>query len=634
MSSSPKITYRPEIDGLRTIAVMAVLLYHLHVDGFVTGGFLGVDVFFVISGYLITSLIHKEFRTTGRFSFTGFYNRRIRRLLPILLVITIVSTIAGSLLLLPTQYIDFAQSVWSSIFFYANFYWHHTLQQYGAESGLVKPFLHTWTLSVEEQFYLLYPIFLLAGLRYWAKRLMIVIAVIMIASLAYAEFANGVHFSSTFYLLHSRIWELLVGCAIAIKGWRHEHLTRAWWNLIPYIGLILIAISFLTFNVRYGHPGLLTAVPIVGTALLICFPIRSHIVTKLLSSKLFVTVGLLSYSLYLWHYPIYTFARIYDLRADRYDYAAWLIASFVLSYLSYHLIEQPMRSQRRLSNKTFYSIIIPTVLFVLTSTGYIINSDGFPERFSHLQAYFGSAVIDNKILRDKSYEIMNSKEYQVYVKENAENSDSHHILILGDSHGKDLLNALYQNKQKLSGYTLEYLYYKNLDDSEDILDHTALAHAALEHAEIVLLTYRYKSKMSMIDQLPQFIQRLQENGKEVVLIGSNMEFPEINGLQVFDHHAKSLAKKNEQFDIKELNKFFWENRDPTIYQINEKLRHIAESNRISYVDKTVIVCPGTFCIGCIPDGSKSYYDESHWTEAGAKYFGEQLTQDIYAEIRE
>ena len=157
-----KLTYRPEIDGLRAIAVGAVILYHTQINILghqpFKGGFIGVDIFFVISGYLITSIILKELITTGKFSFKHFYERRIRRILPALLFVMLVSLPFAWMYLLPSSFVDYSKSILYSLGFSSNFYFHYSEQQYGAESGLLKPFLHTWSLSVEEQYYILFPI--------------------------------------------------------------------------------------------------------------------------------------------------------------------------------------------------------------------------------------------------------------------------------------------------------------------------------------------------------------------------------------------------------------------------------------------------------------------------------------------
>ena len=189
-----KITYRPEIDGLRAIAVSAVILYHAQIiilgQKLFKGGFIGVDIFFVISGYLITSLILKELITTGCFSFKDFYERRVRRILPALLVVILASLPFAWMYLLPDSFLDFSKSILYSLSFGSNFYFHFSGQQYGAESGLLKPFLHTWSLSVEEQFYILFPIFLLIIFRFFNKYLIHIFMFGFFISLGVADWSS------------------------------------------------------------------------------------------------------------------------------------------------------------------------------------------------------------------------------------------------------------------------------------------------------------------------------------------------------------------------------------------------------------------------------------------------------------
>ena len=228
-----RIKYRPEIDGLRAIAVGAVIIYHakLSIFGFklFSGGFIGVDIFFVISGYLITTIILKELVTTGSFSFKYFYERRIRRILPALLFVMLVSLPFAWMYLLPSSFIDFSKSILYSLGFSSNFYFHYSGQQYGAESGLLKPFLHTWSLSVEEQYYILFPIVLLVTFKYLRKYLIHILILGFVISLGLAEWTSRNYPSISFYLLHTRMWELLSGSILAYfeisKGYRSYNQT-------------------------------------------------------------------------------------------------------------------------------------------------------------------------------------------------------------------------------------------------------------------------------------------------------------------------------------------------------------------------------------------------------------------------
>ena len=254
------IKYRPEIDGLRAIAVVAVILYHAQITILghqpFKGGFIGVDIFFVISGYLISSIILKELVTTGSFSFRHFYQRRIRRIIPVLLVVMLVSLPFAWMYLLPNNFVDFSKSILYSLGFISNFYFHYSGQEYGAENGLLKPFLHTWSLSVEEQFYILFPIVLLITFKYFRKYLIHILILGFILSLGLADWGSRNHPSFNFYVLPTRGWELLAGSILAYfeitKGKRVENKTL---NLVlPSIGLLLIGHSILFFNDKMFHP--------------------------------------------------------------------------------------------------------------------------------------------------------------------------------------------------------------------------------------------------------------------------------------------------------------------------------------------------------------------------------------------
>src|SRR6056300_1517102 len=226
-----KLTYRPEIDGLRAIAVGAVIFYHAQIAILghqpFKGGFIGVDIFFVISGYLITSIILKELVTTGTISFKHFYERRIRRILAALLFVMLVSLPFAWMYLLPSSFIDFSKSILYSLGFSSNFYFHYSGQLYGAENGLLKPFLHTWSLSVEEQYYILFPIVLLITFKYFRNYLIHILILGLIISLGLAEWISRNYPFASFYFLHTRMWELLAGSILAYleskQGYRSKN---------------------------------------------------------------------------------------------------------------------------------------------------------------------------------------------------------------------------------------------------------------------------------------------------------------------------------------------------------------------------------------------------------------------------
>jgi peptidoglycan/LPS O-acetylase OafA/YrhL len=385
-----KLTYRPEIDGLRAIAVGAVILYHAQITILghqpFKGGFIGVDIFFVISGYLITSIILKELLTTGSFSFKHFYERRIRRILPALLFVMLVSLPFAWIILLPNSLIDFSKSILYSLGFSSNFYFHYSGQAYGAADGLLKPFLHTWSLSVEEQFYILFPIVLLIIFQYFRKYFIHILILGFILSLGLADRVSRNDPSLNFYVLPTRGWELLAGSILAYfevtLGHRGKNKTL---NLIlPSFGLFLIGHSILFFNDKMFHPSFYTLSPIIGVCLIIWFSNKNELITKILSTKLFVGIGLISYSLYLWHYPIFAFVKITELVTGNMTFKLLLIPILLIcSVISYYFIEKPLRNTKN-SIKNIFILIFISSLILISYNLYVIYNNGVKNRLPEL----------------------------------------------------------------------------------------------------------------------------------------------------------------------------------------------------------------------------------------------------------
>ena len=426
-----KLTYRPEIDGLRAIAVGAVIFYHAKISIFghqpFKGGFIGVDIFFVISGYLITSIILKELITTGSFSFKHFYERRIRRILPALLFVMLVSLPFAWMYLLPISLIDFSKSILYSLGFSSNFYFHYSGQQYGAESELLKPFLHTWSLSVEEQFYILFPIILLITFKYFRKHLVHILILGFVISLGLADWGSKNHPSFNFYVLPTRGWELLAGSILAYFEINNGHRSKnKILNLIlPFIGLMLIGHSILFFNEEMFHPSFYTLSPIIGVCLIIWFSNKKEIITKILSTKLFVGVGLISYSLYLWHYPIFAFSRVIEIFNNDYKFI-FIFLTIIVSIFSYYFIERPFRDKKTYFLKKLLIILLCSIIFIFSINFYIIKDDGFKNRLP-------------KILQEKLIE----RYIKFYQRENLQK-----VVLIGDSHSGSLEYHLNEKVKK------------------------------------------------------------------------------------------------------------------------------------------------------------------------------------------
>ncbi|MGE4351935.1 MAG: acyltransferase family protein [Bdellovibrionales bacterium] len=377
-----KIGYRPEIDGLRTVAILSVLFYHagfsLNGGELLSGGFLGVDVFFVISGYLISSLILKGLADRS-FSFWDFYERRARRILPILFTVMLASLPFIWLFMLPSDTTECTNSILYALLFSSNF-WFWLQDPYWATASNLKPFLHTWSLAVEEQFYIVMPFFLILVHRYAIKALFPLLAILSVGSLVFAQWASARHPEFAFYMLPTRMWELLVGSMLAVyeqkKGGRPVGRIG---KFLPSIGLILILVSLFCFSKDVQHPSFLTLIPIMGSALILLFARSGEPVTALLSSKPFVGIGLISYGLYIWHFPLFAFSRIIFGNLTNSQALGVCCLSLLVSALTYFLIEKPCRQKKVPFRKV--AVFLSIALVVLFSFCWGARADGYKGRF-------------------------------------------------------------------------------------------------------------------------------------------------------------------------------------------------------------------------------------------------------------
>lgn len=376
--------YRHEIDGLRAIAVLAVIFSHAGFR-FFQGGFIGVDIFFVLSGYLITTIIVTE-RSRNTFSLTNFYARRARRLLPALFFVMLSCLPIAWLWMLPNQFKDFCKSIIAVSFFASNFsFWLES--GYFDTTAELKPLLHTWSLAVEEQYYLLFPLFILITWQLGQRKIITLLTGIGLISLAIAHW--GIHYypSATFYLLPSRIWEFSLGAFIAFYLLKYPHQESAKNPLsrrsqsLSLFGLCLIGYAIICFDTQTPVPSLFTLIPTLGTALIILFTTPQTIVGRLLSHRLLTGIGLLSYSAYLWHQPLFAFARIRSNQQSTPGTMLWLtLGTFVLAYFTWKYIEQPLRNPKILDQQEVYSAaaILSVISILIGAVGYANN--GFEPR--------------------------------------------------------------------------------------------------------------------------------------------------------------------------------------------------------------------------------------------------------------
>lgn len=384
------IKYRPEIDGLRAIAVIAVILYHAKFSllgiPVLSGGFIGVDIFFVISGYLITSVILRDM-DAGAFRFTRFYERRARRILPAFLFMMLCTLPFAWMYIMPKGLSEYAGASLSALGFGANF-WFWLEDSYTAEPSLYKPMLHSWTLAVEEQFYILFPIFLMGAMCFARKYLLSLLMLGGLISLQIAEYMSAPHPDATFYLLHTRGWELLAGAILAkieIDRGRDTHPLLH--QIMPAVGLFLIMHALISFEDTMRHPSFMTAIPVLGTMILIWFCRSGEVVSDVLSTRVFVCIGLLSYSLYLWHYPIFAFARIDAGVLPDQTKVILIGLTFMCASISYLLVERPMRYH--LAFKPFAVITLAAISIIAGVNIFFLKTDGAKFRLTAYEGVFG-----------------------------------------------------------------------------------------------------------------------------------------------------------------------------------------------------------------------------------------------------
>ncbi|MEN8822502.1 MAG: acyltransferase family protein [Abyssibacter sp.] len=375
------IAYRPEIDGLRALAVLPVILFH---GGFslVPGGFVGVDIFFVISGYLITSIILAELEQE-RFSIRRFYERRARRILPALCFVILACLPFAYAWMLPAELERFGDSLLAVASFSANlFFW--STQAYFGPAAELQPMLHTWSLAVEEQYYLFIPLVLMMLWSLGRHRLFLLILGGSVASLLIAEWGWRHEPKANFYLLPTRAWELLSGSLLAFAPAPQQltgRLAAPLRQLGPYAGMILVLYGLFCFDHTTPIPSVYALAPVGGTALIVASTTAAHPVARLLSLRPLVAIGLISYSAYLWHQPLFAFARIRLLEAPGPVLAGALAAlSLVLAYLSWRFVEAPFRRRTGLISR---APLIPaaTSLVVLAVVGFGFSyTEGLPQR--------------------------------------------------------------------------------------------------------------------------------------------------------------------------------------------------------------------------------------------------------------
>jgi len=376
---SKSLNYRKEIDGLRAIAVLGVIIFHTSGDTdyqfWLSGGLVGVDIFFVISGYLISQILFEQ-KSSGSLSLRNFYIKRAKRIVPALLTVLVFSNLFAWLYFLPKDLIAFSHSSIASLLFYSNF-WFFFEDSYTAQASALKPLLHTWSLSIEEQFYLLFP---LVFIIYLSKKVITkIIFGAFLASLILTVVFSESRPDATFFLPHFRAWELLLGTIALITRERTYSITSTTLNLIlSLLGLTLIFGSMKILNA--SSPAYFKLLPCIGTFLVLAFSTSNLITSKILSAKALRGFGLISYSLYLWHMPIWAFARYSRGTLTTYEHCLLFAMCLTLSIIPYFAIENPARHANKKYNKKIMAALVSGSTLILTLSILNIKSNGQPQR--------------------------------------------------------------------------------------------------------------------------------------------------------------------------------------------------------------------------------------------------------------
>lgn len=634
VTGTDRMGHRREIDGLRALAIVPVVLFHAGLAGF-SGGFVGVDVFFVLSGYLITGILLRSLEQ-DRYSILDFYERRARRILPALLTVALLCLPAAWRWMEITSFKNFGESLTAVSAFASNvLFWRE--DNYFGVAGETKPLLHTWSLAVEEQFYIFFPLLVAFVMRRRPAALPWVLAGIGVASLAAAEWGWREAPSANFFLFQGRAWELLIGAGCAMAQRRGIGLRGH--DGLAFLGLAMVLGTIPIFDAETPFPSLLALIPAGGTALVVCCARAGTRAARLLAWGPFVAIGLVSYSAYLIHQPLLAFARILSI-SETPPLALMLglgALSFPLGWLSWRFVEGPFRHRGA-------GAILPGRRFLVASAAALAVLGGIGVVI-HLRAAALSPMQPDALLVERLPERMRTwdlywsnpalrEELSRFPEKPADRPVSN-VLIVGDSHAKDLFNALYANRESFPDFAFRFTdingdCYAKTDllgrpaaDPPACLTAFAKAGAAkLADADWILLSVRWSLRRQILPWLPEIIRDYEGLGMRVALAGNAPEFHDSI------KYMRRLADRRgrETLDKATLDRLFTDSLDPEIDPLNARLEAIAAETGAVWLDKTPIACPGAprLCDAVTPDMRPMRIDTNHNTVEGAAMLGARM----------
>lgn len=598
------IKYRSDIDGLRALAIVPVLLFHA---GFTTfsGGYVGVDVFFVISGFLITSILLKDIRN-NTYSILDFYERRIRRIFPALFAVILFVLVVSPFALLPDDYSFLPKEIAGALLFVSNIVsWRKS--GYFSSDAEERPLLHTWSLGVEEQFYIFAPILLFFIISTLKKKPDLFLLAIFAASFLLSIFLTEPKPSAAFYLLPSRTWELMAGSLLALN--RVPKAKSALLNEgIALAGLLAIVSSVFLFDASTIFPGYAAALPVLGSVLII-YAAEKTLVGKLLSLKPVVFIGLISYSLYLWHWPLIVFFRNWNLLLD--DGGRWLVVavSLVIATLSWRFIERPFRHRAAFPAKRLYKFSACGLAILVAASAATWSKGSWPERFDAQTLSFISAHQDISPARSSCHFGEGVPDTAKYCHFGAAKPT---VAVWGDSHGVEISRALGNNNVSL--YEITYSACPpalgfQLDVRPDCIAHNQRALDFLKADKainVVVLAARYEAyPTTFYDNLNRTAEALIASGKKVIIMGP-VPTP---GVDV----PSTLAR----------------GRDPEFSFSNPAFANIdkyIDDNVVRFMPSSVL-CKEDKC-SMLVNGKPLLFDNNHLSMQSANYVAGYLSQTI------
>lgn len=618
--------YRPEIDGLRAIAVVPVLLFHAGFTAF-KGGFVGVDVFFVISGYLITSIIYSDIKSNS-FSIVQFYERRVRRILPALFLVSLICIPIALLLMLPDEFKAFSKSLAAVQIFSSNIlFWQES--GYFESGAELKPLLHTWSIAVEEQFYLFFPLFLLLFRKLKTRGLTGLLLGVTLLSLGLAEYTSGHDSSANFYLLPSRAWELSIGAILAISLPLHKEANPSFSAWASLLGLAMIIYSVFTMNKNVPFPSILTLIPVSGAALIIAYGKPTNFTGKILCWKPICGLGLISYSTYLWHQPLFAFARLREGVLSPEKYFILIFISVTLAYFSWRFVELPFRNRKNFNRKKIFSgaAILSVAMITFGIAGYFHSDDLIILNDEHSRILSYLHYDRSEPYREGSCFLREEQSFGEFEQQCFSSGDT---MIWGDSHAAALSYGLKNRLGELTQITASACppfkdYIKSSrPHCSDINDFALEIIDVLQPGLIFLhanwIAYDFQGDLEkFISATVQSVLQASPKSR-IVLVGGVPQWEPSLPVQLIKNGIK----------LQDMS-FLRSEGYSKILRQDMTLKAVAKANHIDFISILDLFCKNGECLSSVRD-HKDYepfaWDSCHLTKSASLQVSEKILQKL------